>query len=210
VVGALTVGCHAVKYSEHKYTAGTVTTLTYDATRRAIKIIPKESSDSNARALIIAHLAQLNALEDRIKALRATKPIDQWELDKKLEERTSESKCLEAVSLVAVRPIILAEPPPDAVSTLAAELSGKLGNASISKFSASETIRLSEISSANHAIRDALYRLNEAAVMEPSILTNGTYSNLFTAIMTTAAKMNRSNSATNLPPSSSDGKAKRP
>lgn len=82
------------------------------------------------------------------------------------------------------RPIVLAEPPPDGTKEFNSSLELSIKSLEVMKPELTEKfIKLADLNENNYMLRDALYRLNEALIIQPDLITTESYVKIYEMIL---------------------------
>lgn len=182
IAGSSFVGC-APRYSEHSVGNGGVATLSYQADWRAATILYRSSETVSAKEAVAA---QLKIIKDAATAYSAaTAKVDREQKKKLLDDALDGLKAISASTSV---PYVLSEPPPQMANEFTIKLEGKFDKVDIGELSFGSTAaKMFEVNGYNLAIRDALYRLNEAHFYKP--FDGNNYESMFKAVLEAATKM---------------------
>lgn len=198
----LLIGCDSLcpgkpRWSAHPLSAGAMQTVTYDATKRAafFLYVPDLKSDGNIRRALEHETGQLLKLQKRLNTLEADRNVSGSQC---IEREIAETiRRINQLGVLAVRPAVLAENPPDAARSTSTLLSiaasypttGATGQ--LTATSVSQVFALAKLESQNYILRDALYRLNEGLLLRPDLLDDEEYLSIFTKILETVKTINQ-------------------
>jgi hypothetical protein len=161
LVTILFSGCSNVYFSDHIVGHGKITTLSYDATKRASTILYKRV-DSNLSTKI-SNLIDIEII--KLNKLQTLK--DKKECNNKCDDIIERISRLNALYY---RPIILAENPPQSTKNINFNLGADVYNKVDTNISlSSKNIKMFDVSGYNLMLRDSLYRLNEALIINENM-----------------------------------------
>ena len=153
-------GC-VPRFSSHSIGNGNVTTLSYQADWRAANIIYRPSLDPDARRAVNTEIAALNQVNSDIDLAKKTDP--KGSVDALEKKKSAIITRITELNAATAAPFILSEPPPQMANEFTFNLKGSVDKVNVGQFDlASKAEKLFEVAGYNLAIRDALYRLNEA------------------------------------------------
>ena len=194
-------GCETANptFSPHPLSQGQIHTVTYDATKRAsyFLYLPDIAADESFRKAIKSDIDRITELQEELKLIQTPCPKHFFEKKRKLELRISETaRKINEFGTHVMRPVVLAENPPDAGSSTtktldaALKFADKVPSGNFSNSNVFQTIKLAQLNSQNYVLRDALYRLNESLVLKPELLDKEKYCLIFSNIMATVRAIN--------------------
>lgn len=179
----LVQGC-APRFSNHTIGNGNVTTVSYQSDWRAATIVYRPSTDEKIMAAIQTRIATIAQIDTEITKSHPREQMDKIARRQRLLDEISE------ITKATSTPYVLAEPPPQMANEFTFNLKGSVDKVQLGQLDFGSTAaKMFEVSGYNLAIRDALYRLNEATFQ--GAIDKNKYDVMFNAVLQAAATMSK-------------------